>query len=139
MHVIIFLAEIQIFTNNHFIVILLGSLQIYMVDSGISFSRRFCQPGVLNYDSTVWLDGARPANTCIQLSFLGNMLARLCGLPTPKNMFSSLKKLIPPTNYSAFENCQIVLCNCVIRVKNGFLTRSISAQGILKGEVSLYH
>jgi len=41
-------------------------------------------PGGQNKDPTVWLDGARPANTCISPSFLGNVPAQLHSLPTPK-------------------------------------------------------
>jgi hypothetical protein len=40
--------------------------------------------GVLDKDSTVWQDGAIPANTCIPPSTLGNELAQLCSISTPK-------------------------------------------------------
>ncbi len=36
------------------------------------FPAGFAGQGVLNKSPTVWLDGARPANTCIPSSFLGN-------------------------------------------------------------------
>ncbi len=34
------------------------------------FSGWLCQPKVINKGQAVWLDGARPANTCILGSFL---------------------------------------------------------------------
>jgi hypothetical protein len=52
-----------------------------------NFSGKLCQPGVLNKDQTVWLDGVKLANTCIPPSFLGNAPA----LPSPKNTFTSIK------------------------------------------------
>jgi hypothetical protein len=60
----------------------------YIIDMQFdNFSGQLCQPGVLNKDQTIWLDGAKPANTCIPPSFLGNAPA----LPTPKNTFTSIK------------------------------------------------
>jgi len=38
-------------------------------------------------DPTDWLDGARPANTCIPPSFPGNTPAQPCGIPNPKSYF----------------------------------------------------
>jgi hypothetical protein len=46
------------------------------------FTAGFAIWGVLN--TTVWLHGARPANTCIPPSFLGNVPMQLCSIPTPK-------------------------------------------------------
>jgi hypothetical protein len=56
-----------------------------------TFLAGLASKGVLNKDPTVWLDGARPANTCITPSFLGNAPAQLCSVPTPKNTFASIK------------------------------------------------
>jgi len=54
----------------------------------------FASQCVLNKDLTVvWLDGVRPANTCIPPSFLGNVSAQLHGAPFPKNTFASIKNL----------------------------------------------
>ncbi len=40
--------------------------------------------GVPNKDPTVWLDGARPANTCIPPSFPGNLpMQPHNNIPTP--------------------------------------------------------
>jgi hypothetical protein len=57
------------------------------------FLAGFSSQCVLNKDLTVWLDGARPANTCIPPSFLGNVSAQPHGAPYPKNTFASIKKL----------------------------------------------
>jgi len=46
--------------------------------------------GFLSQDPTVWLDGARPANTCIPFSFPGNMPTHLHGLSTPESMFARI-------------------------------------------------
>jgi hypothetical protein len=43
---------------------------------------------VLNKGLTVWLDGARPANTCIPCSFPVNATTQPCGEPNPKNKFA---------------------------------------------------
>ncbi len=39
----------------------------------LSFSGWLFCSGVLKKDTTVWLDGARPVNTCIPPSILGNV------------------------------------------------------------------
>ena len=57
--------------------------QIFLAD--------FASQGVLNQDPTVWLDGARPANTFIPPSVLGNMPTQLSSVPTPKSTFASIK------------------------------------------------
>jgi hypothetical protein len=49
--------------------------------------------GALNKDPTVWLDGARPVNTCIPPSFEENMPMQLQGVPRLKNTFTSIKEL----------------------------------------------
>ncbi len=46
-----------------------------------------------NEDPTVWLDGARPANTSIPPSILWNTHTQLHDIPTPKNTFANIKKL----------------------------------------------
>jgi hypothetical protein len=56
-------------------------------------SSRLCQPGVLNKNSTVWLDDARPANTFISPPFTVNAPMYPCGQLTSKNTFASIKKL----------------------------------------------
>jgi hypothetical protein len=58
-----------------------------------NFSSRLCQQGVLNKDSTVWLDDARPANTVISPPFTVNAPTYPCGVLTSKNTFASIKKL----------------------------------------------
>ncbi len=65
------------------------------------FSGRLCQTGVLTKDTVIWLNGARPSNTCIPPSILVKAPGQLHGVPT--------HKIYHPI------------------------------QGILKGEVSLYH
>ncbi len=40
--------------------------------------------GILKKDPTVWLDVARPANTCIPPSFYGNVSAQACSVDTNK-------------------------------------------------------
>jgi len=47
--------------------------------------------GVLNKDTAVWFDDARPINTCIEPSTLENMPAQLCSISSPKSMFGSIK------------------------------------------------
>jgi hypothetical protein len=47
----------------------------------------------LGKDPTVWLDGARPAKTCIPPSFQGNAYTEPSCIPTPKNIFASINKL----------------------------------------------
>jgi hypothetical protein len=54
----------------------------------------------LNKATIVWLDGARPANTCIPLSFPGNTPVHLHGIPTLKICLQVLKLYI--------EKCQII-------------------------------
>jgi hypothetical protein len=39
----------------------------------------FAGQGVLNKDSTIWIDGARPANTCL------NVPAQPNGMPPPQS------------------------------------------------------
>jgi hypothetical protein len=51
----------------------------------------FADLGVLNKDPSVWLGGARPANTCILLSFL-RMSNVFVGEPTNESMFVSILK-----------------------------------------------
>jgi hypothetical protein len=53
-----------------------------------------CRAGVLNKDPTVWLYGARPANTCILPSFSGNTPALLHGIPTTKVCLQIFKKML---------------------------------------------
>ncbi len=48
------------------------------------FYGSFAGQGFLNKDPTVWLDGARPANTCIPPSFLESVLTQPRGVPTNK-------------------------------------------------------
>jgi hypothetical protein len=57
----------------------------YIIDMQFGyFPDGFASKGVLSKDSTVWLDRARPANTCIPPTFLGNVPTQPCGVPTPK-------------------------------------------------------
>ncbi len=58
----------------------------------LNFPSSFAGQRVSDKDPTVWQDGARPANTCIPLSFPGNVLAQHSGIPNPKNTFASIKK-----------------------------------------------
>jgi len=57
-------------------------LKNYYYFWGLLFLVGFAGQGVLNKNHTVWIDGARPANTCIPPSFLGNMPAQSCTIPT---------------------------------------------------------
>ncbi len=59
-----------------------SSLVIKFVDFG---------QGVLNKDPTIWLDGARPANTCIPPSFPGNVPVQPSGAPTKKYVWEYMK------------------------------------------------
>jgi hypothetical protein len=54
------------------------------------FLSGFAGKGVLNKDPTIWLDGARPVNTCIPPFFPGNVPAEPHSNRTPKNTFGSL-------------------------------------------------
>ncbi len=67
------------------------------VNSSNSLFGKFLWPamparGGLNKDPTVWLDGARSANTCIQLSFPEHTQAA-AHRTHPKNGFASIKNL----------------------------------------------
>jgi hypothetical protein len=63
--------------NNHQIVKLASNifvvrkmLKLYILDIQYgNFLADFTSQGVLNKDPSVWLDGARPVNTCIPTSF----------------------------------------------------------------------
>jgi hypothetical protein len=46
----------------------------------IIFPSSFAGQGVLNMDPDLGLDGARPANTSVALSFFGNMPMHQCGV-----------------------------------------------------------
>ncbi len=59
----------------------------------IRFSKFSGKQGVLNKDPTVWLDGAGPSTHPYPTLHPGNMPAVPNGIPTPKNMFASMKKL----------------------------------------------
>jgi hypothetical protein len=48
------------------------------------FLAGFANQGVLNMHPTVWLDGARPANTCIPPSYSGSHPRTHVAYPTPK-------------------------------------------------------
>jgi hypothetical protein len=57
----------------------------YIIDVHFGhFSAGFASKGVLSKDPTVWLDGARPANTCIPPTLWGNVPTQPRGVPTPK-------------------------------------------------------
>jgi hypothetical protein len=58
------------------------------------FMANFASQWVLNKDPSVWLDAAKPANTCIPPSFLGTRLAA-AHYTHPKNMFQSTKNIFP--------------------------------------------
>jgi hypothetical protein len=60
--------------------------------STIIFTTGFAGQGVLNMDPTVWLDGVRPANTCIPPSFWGNASTQLCRVHTKKYVCDYIKK-----------------------------------------------
>ncbi len=47
--------------------------------------------GVLNKDQTIWLYGARPANTFIPLSFLENAAVQQCIVPPQKHICKYIK------------------------------------------------
>jgi hypothetical protein len=53
----------------------------------------FASQEVLYKGHIVLVDGARPANTCIPPSLVGNMPARQCGVLTPKGAFGSIKMI----------------------------------------------
>ncbi len=59
-----------------------------------SFPGGFAGQGFLNKDPTVWLDEARPANTCIPPSLLGNTPVQLLGMSTPKKYSCKYEKII---------------------------------------------
>jgi hypothetical protein len=46
---------------------------------------------VLIKDTKVWINGARPANTCIPPTVPGNVAEQSCGISNPKNTFSGIK------------------------------------------------
>ncbi len=70
------ITHTKLFANNHQIV------KVIDIQLGI-----LCQ-GVPNKDPNVWLNGAKPANTCnIQLTLPGNASVQLHAIPTPKNVF----------------------------------------------------
>ncbi len=52
----------------------------------------FASQGILNWYPSIWLDGAKPANTGIPLSFLWNVPVQLCSVPTPKIRLQVFKK-----------------------------------------------
>jgi len=54
------------------------------------FMATFASQGVLNKHPSVWLNAAKPANTCIPPSFLGTRLTSP-QYTHPKNMFQSTK------------------------------------------------
>ncbi len=66
-----------------------------MISSNSHFVKFFClglpTRGALNKDPTVWLDGARPANTCAPSSFLGECTCATVWLTHLKNMFASIE------------------------------------------------
>ena len=67
------------------------SLINLIIDITLDFSGLLCWPRVLNKDPTIWLDGARVANTCIgPPSYLGNMTT-VAQWTNPKNAFASIK------------------------------------------------
>jgi hypothetical protein len=55
------------------------------------FLAGFVIQGFINKDPTIWVDGARPANTWIPLSFLGNMAAWWQGISTSMISLQVLK------------------------------------------------
>jgi hypothetical protein len=56
-----------------------------------NFPGSFTSHWVLNKYPTVWLDEAKPANTCIPFSLLGNVPMLPCSIPASKNTFASIK------------------------------------------------
>jgi hypothetical protein len=69
-------------------------LQVYKnLFSTTIFPVGYAGQGVTKQNSTFWLDGARPVNTFIPPSFLGNTPTQLCSTPTPKSMFANVWKL----------------------------------------------
>jgi hypothetical protein len=58
---------------------------------------------VLTTHLNVWLDGARPANTCIPPSLLGNMLVQPHGVSTPKNTFASIQNRVIQLSYLIYK------------------------------------
>jgi hypothetical protein len=65
-------------------------------------SSTFARQGIFFKDFTVWMDGARLANTCILPYFLGNTPTQLSGVPTIK----SFMQLGSSSKHGA--NCQAV-------------------------------
>jgi hypothetical protein len=56
-----------------------------------TFQATFASQGVLNKDPTIWLDGVRPAHTCIPPFFHRNAPVQLHDIPIHKNTFASIK------------------------------------------------
>ncbi len=58
-------------------------LQVYKNLSYVQiiFRTVFADQGFLGKDPTLWLDGARPANTCIPPSFLRKVSKLPCSIP----------------------------------------------------------
>jgi hypothetical protein len=67
------------------------STSVYISIEVNSLFTEYFSTGVLSKDPTVWLDGARPANTHIPLYFPGNMPAQPCSIPTTKKYICKYK------------------------------------------------
>jgi hypothetical protein len=80
-------------SKNHFLKRKKKSQNISLINTTFGdFSGQLCQPGVPNKDPTVWLGGARLANTYILPSFPGYASAQPYTVQTPKNTFTNIKK-----------------------------------------------
>ncbi len=76
---------------------------------------------VLSKDPIVWLDGARPAKTCIPPSFLRNMPMQTHSVPAPKNTFASTNK------FAKFGEITFICINQRKRLTKSFLVTSKNA------------
>jgi hypothetical protein len=65
--------------------------KLYIIS--MQFGKFSGQQGVLNKGPTVWFDRAGPCTHPYPTLHPGNMPAEPNGIPTPKNMFASMKKL----------------------------------------------
>ncbi len=66
-----------------------ASIKISNVSNAhIIFLDSFASQGVLNKDSAVWLDRAKPANQGIALPSTGNAHMLPCSAPTQESIFS---------------------------------------------------
>ncbi len=58
----------------------------------VFFPAGFASQGVLNKDHTVWINGAKPANTCIPPFLPGDIPVQLRNITTPQKYICKYKK-----------------------------------------------